>query len=305
MDCEEARQRMTEAKHGRLSSAARADLDGHVRSCDACQHEEAVDAVLSDALEKMTAEPPPSAKNVGMGGAPASGPQLPPASSRVISGASSFGTFGLGSAPFARGHGQVVRKVSDADRSARDNPRRRLFLGFLAIMGLAVIVATFPRGYERADSMVNEAVNDHVRVRAASHPVEVPGVNAEAVGSELAKKLDFAPIGVFEGDSDLALAGGSLAYFIDRKAAAFVYQKPEAHEGTATPAPPASFAAPANGSHSMTLFVFRAEGLPWRNDGQRSTLSARGFNVVLFRRGDLGYAAVSDVNEATLTRIIK
>ena len=59
--------------------------------------------------------------------------------------------------------------------------------------------------------------------------------------------------------------------------------------------------------HAITLFVFRADGLPWgaadlRPVGRsRGTLAtSRGFHVLLWREGDLGYALVSDVAEQDL-----
>ena len=50
----------------------------------------------------------------------------------------------------------------------------------------------------------------------------------------------------FEGDADFPLKGGSLGYFRDRKAAVFVY---------------------ARRLHSISLLVFRADGLPWPSRG--------------------------------------
>ena len=53
--------------------------------------------------------------------------------------------------------------------------------------------------------------------------------------------------------------------------------------------------------------MFRAEGFPWPTSGLRPIGAAqgtvethRGFHVALWRQGDLGYALVSDVNEADL-----
>lgn len=95
-------------------------------------------------------------------------------------------------------------------------------------------------------------------------------------------RLDFAPVVPFAGDDDFPLQGGSVAYFLDRKAAALVFKRR---------------------LHTMTLFVFPAEGLPWPPSGDvdlggaRGTLeTARGFHVLLWQKGDLGYAVVSDVD---------
>ena len=96
------------------------------------------------------------------------------------------------------------------------------------------------------------------------------------------KRLDFAPVVAFEGDADFPLKGGSVAYFRDRKAAVFVY---------------------ARRLHPISLLVFRADGLPWpsRNLTRIGGLDAlatseRGFNVIVWRRGELGYTLVSDVD---------
>ncbi len=95
-----------------------------------------------------------------------------------------------------------------------------------------------------------------------------------------AGRLDFAPVVAFEGDAEFPLKGGTVEYFLDRQAAVFVY---------------------GHRLHTISLFVFRADGLPWPGAGLRT--AARGFSVVLWRAGDLGYALVSDVDPATLERL--
>jgi anti-sigma factor RsiW len=109
------------------------------------------------------------------------------------------------------------------------------------------------------------------------------------------KKLSSAPVAVTPRsgrrlatleDSELPLRGGSVGYVFDRKAAVLIY---------------------ALRLHLVTLLVFRPEGLalPSASAGQvgpvrgRET-SARGFNVVLWRSGELGYALVSDANAKEL-----
>ena len=51
MTCEEARDRLLDAQRARLAPEPRAALQGHLQTCAACAHEEAADALLSEALE--------------------------------------------------------------------------------------------------------------------------------------------------------------------------------------------------------------------------------------------------------------
>jgi anti-sigma factor RsiW len=82
------------------------------------------------------------------------------------------------------------------------------------------------------------------------------------------------------------LKGGSLGHFRDRKAAVFVY---------------------ARRVHPISLLVFRANALPWPSrdltrlgNVEASVTAERGFNVIVWRRGELGYALVSDVDAGGL-----
>jgi anti-sigma factor RsiW len=93
----------------------------------------------------------------------------------------------------------------------------------------------------------------------------------------------------FAGDTTVPLRGGALAYFQDRRAAAFVYGLRQ---------------------HTVTLLVFRPEGLPWpstrltrvgRVEAYRA--QTRGVTVMLWRAGGLGYALVGEVDPAELTEI--
>jgi anti-sigma factor RsiW len=132
-----------------------------------------------------------------------------------------------------------------------------------------------------ADTMVAEAVNDHLRVLYSERPIEVePGIHQVKPWFE--GRLDFAPVVPFAGDDEFPLQGGAVAWFIDRKAATFVFKRR---------------------LHLVTLFVFRADGLPWpavtpEHVGAAPAVASdsRGFHVLLWRSGDLGYALVSDVD---------
>jgi anti-sigma factor RsiW len=132
--------------------------------------------------------------------------------------------------------------------------------------------------------MVTEAVNDHVRLLQSERPLEVESGGIHQVIPWFSGRLDFAPTIRFPGDAEFPLRGGAVGYFLDRKAATLVFGGPQ---------------------HPISLFVFRADGLPWRR-GERGGpyhMSSRGFNVLLWREGELGYALVSREDEETLRRL--
>ena len=166
-----------------------------------------------------------------------------------------------------------------------------------AAAAAVVLVAAPLVYYERAASratreqtaMVAEAVNDHLRLLASPRPLDVESGGLHQVKPWFAGRLDFAPVVTFEGDDEFPLKGGNLGYFRDRKAAVFVY---------------------ARRLHPISLLVFRADGLPWPshelarvNGVDASVASERGFNVIVWRRGELGYALVSDVDARELATL--
>ncbi len=163
-------------------------------------------------------------------------------------------------------------------------------------VALVLLVAT-PLYFERAATrqaaaargMVAEAVNDHLRILQSAHPLEVESGNFHQVKPWFAGRVDFAPAVPFLGDDEFPLRGGSLAYFLDRRAAVFVY---------------------GYRLHAISALVFRAEGLPWPDRGTEPLGKVRvrqetvkGYTVILWRAGDLGYALVSDVGPAELRKL--
>ena len=168
-------------------------------------------------------------------------------------------------------------------------PTRWHASAWIAVAAAAVALAVSGGGVAwqaRAprQELVAEAVNDHLRVLYAQHPLEVESGGIHQVKPWFEGRVDFAPVVPFAGDDDFPLQGGSVAYFVDRKAATFVFKRR---------------------LHMMTLFVFRADGLPWPvlakdhvGPSPASMVTSRGFHVMLWRGSDLGYALVSDVNEA-------
>jgi anti-sigma factor RsiW len=157
----------------------------------------------------------------------------------------------------------------------------------LGAAALALFVAH--RWYTPDPTLITEAVNDHLRVIYAEHPIEIESGGIHQVKPWFTGRLDFAPPISFSGDEEFPLVGGAIGLFVDRKAATFVFK---------------------HRLHTISLFVFRNEGLafPLRHDAvvgrqPASRATAHGFNLLLWQEGDLGYALVSDVDPSALARL--
>lgn len=176
---------------------------------------------------------------------------------------------------------------------SRGRPSLVPALAAAAVVLVAIPLVSHQRTASRLASeraaVVAEAVNDHLRVLSSQHPLDVESGGLHQVKPWFAGRLDFAPAVTFAGDADFPLKGGSVGYFRDRKAAVLVY---------------------ARRLHPISLLMFRAEGLAWpasdltRLDGVEPHATAeRGFNVIVWRRGELGYALVSDVDAVELKQL--
>jgi len=183
---------------------------------------------------------------------------------------------------------RLVRRVEHLVTAAPRPPARwrRALAPVLAaavvlLVAVPVVVSQRQAGTRAAaTTMVNEAIGDHLRIVQAQRPLEIESGDGHQVRPWFEGRLEFSPVLSFGGDRDVPLRGGALAWFLDRKAAAFVYGLRR---------------------HTVTLFVFRPEGLPWpttgwERAGERDVYrsGARGFTVVMWRAHGLGYALVSD-----------
>jgi anti-sigma factor RsiW len=254
MTCEDVHQHLHDDARGRADPALHAELAAHVGGCAACQRaqeaEVALDDVLAHGLPRYTA-------------------------------------------PLALKRRLALRLgTPDAARAAPARWTRVLAPALAASVALVAGGAYLQRGTtQRAGlaTLTSEVVNDHLRVLASQHPVDIESGGNHQVKPWFEGKLDFAPVVPAPEGRELRLRGGSVGYVFDRKAAVLVY---------------------ALRLHVVTLFAFRAEGLPWPERGSRQLgpvaareTSSRGFNVVLWRDGDLGYVLVSDVNAKELGEV--
>ena len=251
MTCENVQNQLLDFVKRRLDPALHAEIDAHVESCASCgaaaRAEYALDELLEHRLPRHSA---PTALKRRLGllmGRPASPPRTAMRWARVAAPAMAAG---------------------------------------LAFFTLGVLVRQGSGRDAELAGLTSEAVNDHLRVLARQHPVDIESGGTHQVKPWFEGKLDFAPVVPALEGTDVHLRGGSVGYVFDRKACVLVY---------------------GLRLHVVTLFVFRPEGLAWPDAGARQfgpvrghQTSTRGFNVVLWRQDGLGYALVSDVNAKEL-----
>jgi anti-sigma factor RsiW len=252
--CLEMQPLVREATRGGLDEATRARVYEHLATCPACtklaDEERALDRLLEDRLPQYAA---PLALKRRLQA------RLPP----------------LATAP---------------------PPRSRALRRWLAPLSVAVAAClVLVLGLRRwptvpSEPLVAEAVADHLRVVYRERPIDIESGGPHQVKPWFTGRLDFALPSVFGGDDEVTLEGGSVGYYLDRKAAVLVYK---------------------HRLHTVSLFVFRADGFAFpRGDRELGKVSAsvrhqRGFSVVLWRDGELGYALVSDLNTDELLALGK
>jgi anti-sigma factor RsiW len=254
-DCQPMREQLLDAMRGRLSEPQRQRFEAHLETCSDCNRLFERERALDQALEAR----------------PRFG--LPDRLRETLSLAA------------------TEAKVDNALNASRprQGARQKRFTRWAAVLvpGLAaaLLAAVLLRGTARSP-LIDEAINDHLRVLYAQHPIEIESGGIHQVKPWFAGKLDFAPVLEFSGDQEFPLVGGAIALFVDRKAATFVFK---------------------HRLHTASLFVFRGQDLSWPSRANRAiggrravSAAARGFNVLLWQDHDLGYALVSDMDPASL-----
>lgn len=253
VDCREIGAELLDYQRDRLAPDARARVERHLGSCAACARLDARERALTELLERRLPQHPAS-----------------PALKRRL------GAAWATEAPARRGWW----------RGERPWLVPALAAGLVLTLAAPAVLPWFGWHRDRTDRLVTEAVNDHVRMLVSQHPLDVEAGGLHQVKPWLTERLDFAPVVNFEGSPEFPLEGGAVGYFIDRRAAVFVYRRR---------------------LHRISLLIVKAEGLSWPGQGgsplarvapYRTT--ARGFNVLMWREGELGYALVSDLDAGEL-----
>jgi anti-sigma factor RsiW len=171
-------------------------------------------------------------------------------------------------------------------------PWRRLVapvpLAALAACAAGVLVVLATHG--GADPLVEEAVSKHTR----DLPLEVTSASVapDAVARWLAGKLDFNAAPPRFRDGEVRLVGARLSHIQDRPAAYVRYDVPRGHLGLfILDDPERRFGGGGRAVHIGPATV--------------RLVNARGFNVAVWRRDEIVYSLVSDLDEADLARLVE
>jgi anti-sigma factor RsiW len=314
MDCRHFRERLLDLVAGRLDPAETAAAWAHIEGCADCMPAARIEEELNHALRRLSHHRAPRdlRQRIEEMVVQASTADTPDAvgrndSAETPSAASlAAGLPSTAPSPSAASQWTALPPTADVIVEAAARTRRpkgpwawpwsAALLGAGLAAALTLAVTGFGLTRAAADprsELTREAVNDHLRVVNSVRPVEIESGGIHQVKPWFTGRLEFAPRVTFSGDADFPLLGGSVGYFRDRKAAVFVFKRR---------------------LHTITLLVFTHDGLPWPNNGLKrvgplsvAQDSSRGFSLLFWRTGDLGYVLVSDVNrndlEALATRL--
>jgi anti-sigma factor RsiW len=188
-----------------------------------------------------------------------------------------------------------IAEALDRESAARPSaaPWWRRILSPLPVAAAAACVAgalVVLAGHRSADPLIEEAVRKHAR----DLPLELnaASLGPEAIPSLLASRLEFNPRPPAFDEPGLRLVGARFAHLRDWPAAYMRYETPRGHVG---------------------LFIVDD---PRRQFGEAGLVSgggptsvkvinAHGYNVAMWRRNEIVYSVVSDLDEADLVRLVE
>lgn len=186
----------------------------------------------------------------------------------------------------------LQERISAAlDREAR--PARRwapwpVSLGAVAAAAAGVMVVLATQG--GADPLIDEAVRKHAR----DLPLEVnaASVAPETIPGLLASKLDFNPRPPAFRAQGMKLMGARLSQLRDRPAAYMRYELPRGQVGLYIIDDPEQRIGGGGRQVQVGPSTVRM-------------VNARGYNIAVWRRNEIVYSLVSDLDEADLVRLVE
>ena len=250
MNCENLRPLLEAHADGELDLVRQIEVDTHLAGCAACSRLAAEFTARREALE-------------------ASLPRFAaPAALRQAILAS------------VRGHGTPANRPRAASRG-RLIPRSAWNLGGLAASLAVALALGYGLGGSRArtNSLLDEAVADHVRSLQAGHLTDVVSTDQHTVKPWFIGRVDFSPPVVDLGEVGFPLVGGRLERIDGQTAAALVYHRR---------------------LHTINVFIW-----PDARGAIPSRLGAKdGYHTVAWSQGGLNFLAISEIPGAELQEFV-
>src|SRR5258705_1473576 len=185
MKCEEVRLQLLDYQEGRLRLEAQSAVRAHLDGGPDCTRADVIERDLTQLLEHRLPQHPASL------------------------------------ALKRRPAGQWAEPIVQASWWARSRGSLVPALAAAAVILVAAPLVYYERTASRASreqsAMVTEAVNDHLRLLASQHPLDVESGGLHQVKPWFGGPADFAPVVTFEGEADLSTEGRSVGYFPDPK----------------------------------------------------------------------------------------
>jgi anti-sigma factor (TIGR02949 family) len=162
-------------------------------------------------------------------------------------------------------------------------------LAALAACAAGVLLVLVTHG--GTDPLVEEAVQKHAR----DLPLEVTAasIGPESIAHWFAGKLDFNPAPPQFRGAEVRLVGARLSHIQDRPAAYVRYDLPRGHLGLFILDDP------------HRRFYDELGRLVHAGPDSLRVINARGFNVAVWRRNELVYSLVSDLDEQDLAKLVQ
>jgi anti-sigma factor (TIGR02949 family) len=178
-------------------------------------------------------------------------------------------------------------------RQVLPRPVLRWGLAVVTLVLLTLIpLALLERGgEERVPPLVIEAINEHRSFAMRTSPGQIPTADRAQVATWLEGKVGFRVDPPSGESGGLRFMGGDVTFFLERKVACLLYGKGEKLVSL--------FVLPDSGA-DVSQRSFRQ-----LNGGEVYVTSRAGYGVVLWRKGNLLYAAVSEVPPEELLGIAR
>lgn len=245
MKCDESRTLLEAHADGELDLLHQMEMEAHLRACPDCARRAGVlaarRAALGSSLPRF---------------------QAPPGLRESV-----LASVRGGARPAARRGASVLRPIWN--------------LGGMAASLAAALVFGYAWGSMRArtDSVLHEAVADHVRSLQAGHLMDVVSTDQHTVKPWFIGRLDFSPPVVDLADRGFPLVGGRLDRLDGQTAAAIVFRRR---------------------LHTINVFIWPAA----RGAVPAGTAGESGYSVESWSQGGLNFLAVSEIPASELGQFV-